>query len=81
MDLVRTHHVLLDSQFSSLVMGIIVLEGLGRQLDPDLDIFAVSLPLLKLARDTDVKLPTKLLLQQFVNQAAEWVGIKSKIFV
>ena len=48
---------MMDSQFSSLVMGIVVLEGLGRQLDPNIDIFAISKPMLQIVRQTDVKLP------------------------
>jgi len=44
--LVRLHHVKIDPAFTSLVMAIGVLEGLGRQLDPDLDLFSVAMPLL-----------------------------------
>ena len=44
--LVRTHHVQPDPVFTTLVCAIVVLEGLGRQLDPTLDLFSVGLPLL-----------------------------------
>jgi len=47
MQLVRTHHVRIESNFTNLVMGIVVLEGLGRQLDPNLDIFQTALPILR----------------------------------
>ena len=40
--LVRTHHVQPDPVFTTLVCAIVVLEGLGRQLDPTLDLFAVN---------------------------------------
>ena len=33
--------VRIDDSFTTLVMSIVVLEGLGRQLDPELDIFKV----------------------------------------
>ena len=45
-DLVRTHRVKVEPNFTTLVMAIVVLEGLGRQLDPKLDLFSVALPLL-----------------------------------
>jgi aarF domain-containing kinase len=35
-----------EPNFTTLVTAIVVLEGLGRQLDPTLDLFAVALPLL-----------------------------------
>ena len=44
--LVRTHQVQADPTFTTLVCSIVVLEGLGRQLDPSLDLFSVALPLL-----------------------------------
>ena len=44
--LVRTHRVKVESNFTTLVMAIVVLEGLGRQLDPTLDLFSVALPML-----------------------------------
>ena len=45
--LVREHRVAVDGAFTSLVMSIAVLEGLGRQLDPTLDLFSVAMPLLR----------------------------------
>lgn len=46
MGLVRTHHVQVDPTFTTLVLSISVLEGLGRQLDPQLDIFSIALPMM-----------------------------------
>jgi len=46
MTLCHNHHVLLDPAFTSMVTGVIVLEGVGRQLTPDLDIFKTSLPII-----------------------------------
>eukprot|EP00854_Cymbomonas_tetramitiformis_P007639 gene7639-9100_t len=46
LDLARVHHVLLESQFTGLIIGIMLLEGIGRQLYPDLDLFQVALPML-----------------------------------
>ena len=44
--LVRDFQVPIDPTFTNLILAIIVLEGLGRQLDPSLDIFRESLPVL-----------------------------------
>ena len=41
--LVRTHQVKADPAFTTLVMAIVVLEGLGRELAPSLDLFSVAL--------------------------------------
>ena len=42
----RQHHVKLDPNFVSVILSIMVLEGLGRTLDPDLDIMWRATPYL-----------------------------------
>ncbi|KAM6498533.1 hypothetical protein JOM56_006481 [Amanita muscaria] len=44
---VRKHHVKMEGDFINTVIAILLLEGIGRQLDPDLDLFASSLPILR----------------------------------
>ncbi|OXB70219.1 UNVERIFIED_CONTAM: hypothetical protein H355_010368 [Colinus virginianus] len=44
--LLMTHKVKLESNFASIVFAIMVLEGLGRSLDPELDILEAAKPLL-----------------------------------
>ncbi|XP_018610512.2 uncharacterized aarF domain-containing protein kinase 2 [Scleropages formosus] len=44
--LLITHKVKLESNFASIVFAIMVLEGLGRSLDPNLDILEIAKPLL-----------------------------------
>ncbi|XP_053110729.1 uncharacterized aarF domain-containing protein kinase 2 isoform X2 [Hemicordylus capensis] len=44
--LLMTHQVKLESNFASVVFAIMVLEGLGRSLDPELDILKAAKPLL-----------------------------------
>ncbi|XP_025054694.1 uncharacterized aarF domain-containing protein kinase 2 isoform X2 [Alligator sinensis] len=44
--LLMTHKVKLESNFASVVFAIVVLEGLGRSLDPKLDILDEAKPLL-----------------------------------
>ncbi|KAI8068084.1 hypothetical protein BC940DRAFT_300287 [Gongronella butleri] len=46
-DMVRAHHVKLEGDFINVVVGIMLLEGIGRQLDPGLDLFKNALPVLR----------------------------------
>lgn len=38
--MVRKHHVRMEGDFITVVVAILLLEGIGRQLDPQLDLFA-----------------------------------------
>lgn len=40
LSMVRRHHVRMEGDFISIVVAILLLEGIGRQLDPNLDLFA-----------------------------------------
>lgn len=40
MTMVRSHHVRMEGDFVSVIVAILLLEGLGRQLDPNMDLFA-----------------------------------------
>jgi len=44
---VRVHHVKMEGDFINTVISILLLEGIGRQLDPNLDLFASALPILR----------------------------------
>ncbi|VDM61860.1 unnamed protein product [Angiostrongylus costaricensis] len=44
--LVAAYNVYLDSSFTSVVLSVMVLEGLGRSLDPDIDLFQCARPYL-----------------------------------
>lgn len=44
--LLLVFQVKLESNFASMVFAIMVLEGLGRSLDPNLDILEIAKPLL-----------------------------------
>ncbi|EDO18599.1 hypothetical protein Kpol_1048p30 [Vanderwaltozyma polyspora DSM 70294] len=39
LNMVRYHHVRLEGDFVSVIVAILLLEGIGRQLDPNLDLF------------------------------------------
>lgn len=44
---VRDHHVKMEGDFVNTVLSILLLEGIGRQLDPQLDLFKSALPILR----------------------------------
>ncbi|EJD51979.1 ABC1-domain-containing protein [Auricularia subglabra TFB-10046 SS5] len=53
---VRQHHVKMEADFVNTVISILLLEGIGRQLDPTLDLFKSSLPILRqLGRQVSAK--------------------------
>ncbi|KAK4133768.1 ABC1-domain-containing protein [Trichocladium antarcticum] len=45
--MVRQHHVRLEGDFVNVVISILLLEGIGRSLDPDVDLLSSSLPILR----------------------------------
>ncbi|CAG8795486.1 14271_t:CDS:2, partial [Gigaspora margarita] len=47
LQMVRHHHVKLEGDFVNIIISILVLEGIGRQLDPDLDLLKNALPILR----------------------------------
>ncbi|KAI9318239.1 hypothetical protein BX666DRAFT_2105399 [Dichotomocladium elegans] len=47
MSMVRSHHVKLEGDFVNVVVSAMLLEGIGRQLNPDLDLFKSALPVLR----------------------------------
>lgn len=40
LSMVRVHHVRMEGDFITVIVAILLIEGIGRQLDPDLDLFA-----------------------------------------
>ena len=45
-DVFRKHHVKLDPNFTSVILSIMVIEGLGKTLDPDVDLLRAATPFL-----------------------------------
>ena len=46
LNIVRHHRVKIESDFASLVMSLIVVEGVGRKLDPEMSVVKESIPVL-----------------------------------
>ncbi|KAI5197856.1 hypothetical protein AUEXF2481DRAFT_37953 [Aureobasidium subglaciale EXF-2481] len=47
LSMVRGHHVRLEGDFVNVVLSILLLEGIGRSLNPELDLFSGALPILR----------------------------------
>ncbi|RPA96430.1 ABC1-domain-containing protein [Choiromyces venosus 120613-1] len=47
LQMVRVHHVRMEGDFINVVLSILLLEGIGRNLDPNLDLLQSSLPMLR----------------------------------
>ncbi|AJW08738.1 hypothetical protein H821_YJM1443P00168 [Saccharomyces cerevisiae YJM1443] len=75
LSMVRSHHVRMESDFVSVVVAILLLEGIGRQLDPNLDLFESSLPIL---REFGFKREAKSLLKDAstLSMLKIWVGLE-----
>lgn len=46
MNVLRRHHVQIDPTFTVVNLGMLVAEGLGKQLDPDIDLLPLAMPYL-----------------------------------
>ncbi|KAK9719075.1 hypothetical protein K7432_005054 [Basidiobolus ranarum] len=47
LSMIREHHVKLEGDFINVVISILILEGIGRKLDPELDILKEAVPILR----------------------------------
>ncbi|KAI8824406.1 ABC1 family-domain-containing protein [Fimicolochytrium jonesii] len=51
--MVRTHHIKIEGDFANVGVSIVLLEGIGRRLDPDIDLLHEALPILRDAAKMD----------------------------
>lgn len=47
LSMVRNHHVRMEGDFVNVVISILLLEGIGRSLNPNVDLLSSSLPILR----------------------------------
>ncbi|KAF2396166.1 ABC1-domain-containing protein [Trichodelitschia bisporula] len=75
LSMVRTHHVRLEGDFVNVVLSILLLEGIGRALEPDLDLFAGALPIL---RQLGAQSGTSMLRGGDFSMLKVWAGLEAR---
>lgn len=73
---VRRHHVKMEADFVNTVISILLLEGIGRQLDPEMDLFKSAVPIL---RQLGKQLGTDQVLKQAGSMDASSLGNMLKV--
>ncbi|GJN89774.1 hypothetical protein Rhopal_002763-T1 [Rhodotorula paludigena] len=80
---VREHHVKMEADFVNTVISILLLEGIGRQLDPEMDLFKSALPILRqlgkqVGTDQVMSQAGRLDVQSLASMAKIWVWIEAR---
>ncbi|TKA67801.1 hypothetical protein B0A55_09926 [Friedmanniomyces simplex] len=79
LDMVRGHHVRLEGDFVNVVLSILLLEGIGRSLDPGMDLFSGALPILRqLGASSGAR---SMLRSGDLSMAKVWVGLEARKFL
>lgn len=80
--MVRTHHVRMEGDFVNVVISILLLEGIGRSLDPGLDLFRSALPILRQlgAQGGGAEL-VKNLREGDLSMLKVWVGLEARRYL
>ncbi|KAK9450711.1 ABC1 family-domain-containing protein [Limtongia smithiae] len=83
LSMVRRHHVRMEGDFVNVVLSVMLLEGIGRQLDPNLDIFRSSLPILRrLGAMNSMNSPQNILHDESTSSMLKvWVALEAREFV
>jgi aarF domain-containing kinase len=80
--MVRAHHVRMEGDFVNVVISILLLEGIGRSLDPQLDLFKSALPILReLGAQAGGKSMLKSAREGDFSMLKVWVGLEARGFL
>ncbi|KAL8941761.1 MAG: hypothetical protein Q9216_002046 [Gyalolechia sp. 2 TL-2023] len=80
--MVRAHHVRMEGDFVNVVISILLLEGIGRSLDPGLDLFKSALPILRqLGAQAGGTSLIKNLREGDTSMLKVWVGLEARKFL
>ena len=78
LNMVRSHHVRLEGDFVNVVLSALLLEGIGRSLDPDLDLFAGALPIL---RQLGTQGSSSMIKSGDFSMLKVWAGLEARKFL
>ena len=76
--MVRGHHVRLEGDFVNVVISILLLEGIGRNLNPEMDLLSSSLPIL---RQLSAQSGAELAKQGDFSMIVVWMGLEGRRFL
>lgn len=76
--MVRNHHVRLEGDFVNVVISILLLEGIGRSLNPDVDLLSSSLPIL---RQLSAQSGTEMAKHGDYSMLVVWMGLEARRFM
>ena len=76
--MVRQHHVRLEGDFVNVVISILLLEGIGRTLDPDVDLLSNSLPIL---RQLGAQSGKDMMREGDFSMLMVWLGLETRRFM
>lgn len=76
--MVRTHHVRLEGDFVNVVISILLLEGIGRSLNPNLDLLSSSLPIL---RQLSAQSGAEMAKKGDFSMLMVWMGLETRRFL
>lgn len=78
--MVRSHHVRMEGDFVNVVISILLLEGIGRALNPDLDLFQSALPILRQLGSSDPSAVLRSFKEGDFSLLKIWVGLEARRF-
>lgn len=78
--MVRAHHVRMEGDFVNVVISILLLEGIGRNLDPGLDLFKSALPILRQLGSGSPGAVVRSLKEGDWSLLKIWVGLEARRF-
>jgi aarF domain-containing kinase len=78
LSMVRNHHVRLEGDFVNVVISILLLEGIGRSLNPDVDLLSSSLPIL---RQLSAQSGADMAKHGDFSMIMLWVGLETRKFL
>ena len=80
LSMVRSHHVRMEGDFVNVVISILLLEGIGRNLNPDMDLFKSALPILRQLGSSDPSSLIKNAREGDFSLLKIWVGLEARRF-